>query len=177
MAEHLKGLTQRQETRKKKERVKERKKRKNSQAIISFLPFQRIRHHFTLHHRMQFLSIISDVYFDFRDTSLYSLSKLKRGILLSISTTKKSWFHLPQQFINSLMPSGAAKLPTGTVLLQDYACGILECSILRVSSYWPNMRHHNETGLSTVIWIHREIIHCCAYTSQIPIIPYFRVVD
>lgn len=57
---------------------KKRKKRKNSQVIISLLPLQRIRHHFTVHHRMQFLSTISDAYFDFKDTTLYSLSKLKR---------------------------------------------------------------------------------------------------
>lgn len=52
---------------------------------------------------------------------------------------------------------------------------------IRVSSYWPNMKQavHNKAGYSKYCYMntHREIIHCSAYTSLNPIIPYFRVLD
>lgn len=143
------------------------------------LPLQRIRHHFTLHHRRQSLNTISEAYFDFKDTKSVLPFKAQKRHSSQYLYYKKSWSHVPRQFLNSLVPSRAANGQTAAVLLQDYACSIQECSI-SVTSYWPDMKQaiQNKTGYSKYCYmhVHREK-HCSTYHSQIPIIPYFRLVD
>lgn len=80
--------------------------------------------------RMPFLGIISDAYSDFKATTLYSIkAQQKYSQFLYYEEIQRkhyrlSWSHLPQQFINSLILTGATKLPTAASLLED-SVGIL----------------------------------------------------
>lgn len=80
--------------------------------------------------RMPFLGVISDAYSDFKATILSSIkAQQKYSQFLYYEEIQKkhyrlSWSHLPQQFINSLILTGATKLPTAAFLLED-SVGIL----------------------------------------------------
>lgn len=140
MAQHLKfSLRGGKQERKK-------RKRRNSQAIIS-LPLQSLRHCFMLHYRMQFFSIILDAYFDFKDTTLSSLSKLN----------KYSPQYLLQRNPDPTLLSNLW-IPWCQLELQNYHqeqfchrimhMQSIRMHHIRVASYWPNMKQavHNKTG-------------------------------
>lgn len=80
--------------------------------------------------RMPFLGIISDAYSDFKATTLYSIkAQQKYSQFLYYEEIQKKHYrlsrsHLPQQFINSLILTGATKLPTAASLLED-SVGVL----------------------------------------------------
>lgn len=74
---------------------------------------------------------------------------------------------MPQQFLNSLVPSRAAIGWTAAVLLQDY--GTQECSI-SVSPHWPGMKQsiQNKTGYSKYCYmhVHRKTLLYLLFTNS-----------
>lgn len=158
----------------KQERKKRKNREKQNQSSNCLLPLQRIRHHFTSHHRMQSLNTISEAYFDFKDSK--SLSKFKRGILLNISTTRNP---NPVCHSNFWIPWCQAELQLAEqqqfcYRIMAYKNAAYQCH--HTDQTWNKAFRTRQAIASTATCMYTEK-HCSTYTSQIPIIPYFRLVD